>query len=99
MTNRGPTRPRALLPLFCAAFLAVLIAATATGIWHTHSSATEAANCSVCHVGSTPAPQTPITVLAPPAPAVEGWVSLSTLSAHDAPISSFKSPRAPPLAA
>jgi len=88
-----------MLVLICAAFLAVLMAATATGIWHTHSSATEAATCRVCHVGSTPAPQTRITVLAPPAPTVEGWVPLPTLSAHSAPITSFKSPRAPPLAA
>jgi len=87
------------LPLFCAAFLAVLMAATATGIWHTHSSATEAATCGVCHVGSTPAPQTPITVLAPPAPAVEGAVTLPVLSGQSAAVFSSKSPRAPPHAA
>jgi hypothetical protein len=99
MIKRGPTRPRAPLLLFCAAFLAVLMAATATDIWHTHSSAAEAATCRVCHVGSTPAPRTPITVLAAPAPTVVGVVALPVLSAQFAPVFNTKSPRAPPHAA
>lgn len=95
--RRSP-RPRRTTLLFFTAFLAVLIAAAATGLWHTHSSAAEAAACTVCHLGSMPAPQTPITVLAPPAPTVEGFVPLPIFTAHSAPVFSSKSPRAPPLA-
>jgi hypothetical protein len=99
MNCRSSSRPWRVLLLFSAAFLAVLLAATATGLWHSHSSAAAAAACGVCHVGSTPAVHSALNHLAPPAPLVEGTVVLTFVSEHSAPIHSSKSPRAPPCAA
>jgi hypothetical protein len=85
--------------LFFTAMLAVLIAAAATGLWHTHSSAQDAASCTVCHVGSTPTQPQPVsTALAPPAFTVEGLVVIPVFSGHSETIFSSKSPRAPPVA-
>jgi hypothetical protein len=80
--------------------LAVLIAAATTGLWHTHSSAQEAATCTVCHVGSAPTKPQPVSVaLAPPVFTIEGLVVIPVFSGHSAPVFSSKSPRAPPVAA
>jgi len=85
--------------MFFTAIVAVLIAATATGLWHTHSSAREEAACTVCHVGSTPTKPHPVsTALAPPVFIIEGVVVLPIFSGHSAPVFSSKSPRAPPIA-
>jgi hypothetical protein len=99
MNKRSRSRTRRASLLFFTAFLAVLIAAAATGLWHTHSSAAEAAACTVCHVGTTPAQPQPASIsLAPPVFMVEGPVVIPALSGGSAPIFSSKSPRAPPLA-
>jgi hypothetical protein len=99
MRHRSPPRPRRMTLLFFTAILAVLIAAATTGLWHTHSSATEAASCTVCHVGSTPTKPQPVsTALAPPVFTVEGLVVIPTISGHSGPVFSSKSPRAPPVA-
>src|SRR5580658_798717 len=99
MNCRSRSSPRHVLLLLSAAFLAVLIAVTATGLWHTHSSAAEAAACGVCHVGSTPAVHPAINHLTPPAPMVEDNVDLGVVFEPTAPICSSKSSRAPPCAA
>jgi|SRR5580704_5326458 len=99
MNTRSPSRTRRASLLFFTALLAVLIAATATGLWHTHSSAAEAAACTVCHVGSTPTQPQPATIsLAPPVFLIEGLAVIPVFSGHSAPVFSSKSPRAPPLA-
>jgi hypothetical protein len=85
--------------LFFAAMLVVLIAAATTGLWHAHSSAREAASCTVCHVGSAPTKPQPVsTALAPPVFTVEGLVVVPTISGNSSPVFSSKSPRAPPVA-
>jgi hypothetical protein len=99
MNCRSRSSPCHVLLLLSAALLAVLIAVTATGLWHTHSSAAEAAACGVCHVGSTPAVHPAINHLTPPAPMVEENLVLAVASEGAAPIFSSKSPRAPPRAA
>jgi hypothetical protein len=99
MRLRSRSRSGRASLLFFTAMLAVLIAAAATGLWHTHSSAQEAASCTVCHVGSTPTSPQPIsTALAPPVFTVERLVVLPVFSGHSEPIFSSTSPRAPPVA-
>jgi hypothetical protein len=99
MRLRSRSRPGRVSLMFFTAIVAVLIAATATGLWHTHSNAREAASCTVCHVGSTPAQPKPVsTALAPPVFTVEGLVVLPVFSGHSELIFSSKSPRAPPVA-
>jgi hypothetical protein len=99
MKYQSHSRPGHVLLLLGAAFLAVLLAVAATGLWHTHSNAAEAAACRVCHVGSTPSAHPPITVLAPPAPVVEGCAALPAFTETPAPVCISKPSRAPPFAA
>jgi hypothetical protein len=88
-----------VLLLLGAAFLAVLLAAAATGLWHTHSSAAEATACRVCHVGSTPAAHPSVTALAPPTPVVEGCAEVPEFTETPAPVCISKPSRAPPFVA
>jgi len=99
MNRRSRSRPREALLLFSAAFLAVLLAAAATGLWHTHTNAAAAAACRVCHVGSTPAAHPSMTMLAAPTPIVEGCAVVPALIESPAPSVLSKTPRAPPFAA
>jgi hypothetical protein len=99
MRLRSPARSRGATLLFFTAMLAVLIAAAAKGLWHTHTSAREAAACTVCHVGATPTQPQPIsTALTPPVFTVEGPVVIPVYSGNSAPVFNSKSPRAPPVA-
>jgi hypothetical protein len=99
MNKRSPSTFRRAPLMFFTAMFAVLLIVAATGLWHTHSSAQEAASCTVCHVGSTPtSPQPVSTALAPPVFTVEGIVVLPVFSGHSEPIFGSKSPRAPPVA-
>ncbi|HEY4837820.1 MAG TPA: hypothetical protein VIH72_04395 [Candidatus Acidoferrales bacterium] len=99
MNKGSPSTFRRAPLMFFTALFAVLLIVAATGLWHTHSSAQEAASCTVCHVGSTPTQPQPVsTALAPPVFTVEGIVVLPVFSGHSEPIFSSKSPRAPPVA-
>ncbi|HLW99668.1 MAG TPA: hypothetical protein VKR82_13555 [Candidatus Acidoferrales bacterium] len=99
MNKRSPFRSRRATLMFFTAMFAVLLAVAATGLWHAHDSAREAAACTVCHVGSTPTQPQPASIsLAPQVFTVEGLVVIPGISGHSAPVFSSKSPRAPPVA-
>ena len=82
-----------------AALTLLLFGMTAGSLWHTHSNASSADHCQICHLAHSPAKRPAAVAHVQPVLRVIGTARVEERAEKLSPVCTHKSPRSPPLAA